>query len=353
MVNFRAYRKIVTKGDGQFVSTLRGKVVGDRIHRWVSYNRFEEESVPIPPGFVEVRMERETIEKYYCGHKILLRRGNCAYQDLSERMRGMKTHFVHHNGDRPYLIYVGTDECYIFKVPPKSDFAIDDDCADRADGDCADGDCADRTDRTDDRTNYDRTDGDHTDADRIDDRADADHSECWSYLSFVRHFRFKRIFLESSVLIDLGKRYVFVGRMIYEFTCSNRIVRFHSPMGNNGVAYPYAIDRKGNHHLLLETVTIASPPTAECDIYRTYYDLSRISEEFYVDDEPYLLRYESDSDRLYRRFKCIGDNLSIKRGNRRRTLNRKRFARLLSRFAERTGIQPLSVVDVIDIDAVA
>lgn len=59
-------------------------------------------------------------------------------------------------------------------------------------------------------------------------------------------------FLGNSILVhkkDLD--YVCIGSDIFEFTALDRIVEYVSPVGNNGVPYPYAVDTKGRHYSML------------------------------------------------------------------------------------------------------
>lgn len=53
--------------------------------------------------------------------------------------------------------------------------------------------------------------------------------------------------LGNSILINkTGEKYVFIGEMIYIFTAKDRIIKYHSPIGNSDVPYPFAI---GNQYV--------------------------------------------------------------------------------------------------------
>ena len=57
----------------------------------------------------------------------------------------------------------------------------------------------------------------------------------------------------NSILLKLSKnKYVYIGSLIYSFNAYNEITTFISPVGNNDVPYPYAIDEKNNYYLLSE-----------------------------------------------------------------------------------------------------
>lgn len=51
-------------------------------------------------------------------------------------------------------------------------------------------------------------------------------------------------------------RYVFIGRDIYTFSTDALIYEYHSPIGNNDVPYPYAIDTAGKYYLMLYQVVL-------------------------------------------------------------------------------------------------
>lgn len=66
--------------------------------------------------------------------------------------------------------------------------------------------------------------------------------------------------------------YVFIGEMIYSFTTPDKIISFVSPVGNNDVPYPYAIDEGNNVTLLIEKVKFQqSELTSRFDNFYTYY----------------------------------------------------------------------------------
>ena len=54
-----------------------------------------------------------------------------------------------------------------------------------------------------------------------------------------------------------GLDYDFVQSAVYKFTAKSPIVRFVSPVGNNDVPYPFAIDNAGRVYLFIEKVIIA------------------------------------------------------------------------------------------------
>jgi hypothetical protein len=56
----------------------------------------------------------------------------------------------------------------------------------------------------------------------------------------------------NSILLDMGnKNYIFIGHKIFKFTAKSEIAKFVSPVGNNDVPYPFAIDDKNNFYDIL------------------------------------------------------------------------------------------------------
>jgi hypothetical protein len=130
------------------------------------------------------------------------------------------------------------------------------------------------------------------------------------------------LFNGNSILIGLFKErvqtYIHIGCSIFSFTPYAEIIEYVSPVGNNDVPYPYAVDSLGNYYLMIEYVILLHTPTLKEEVgtnpYRYYYDrtLMTIDEgrippeqpiipyfkdikEFYMDDEDgyskYTLRY--------------------------------------------------------------
>ena len=70
----------------------------------------------------------------------------------------------------------------------------------------------------------------------------------------------------NTILIHLGGlRYVFIGRQIYTFTSESEIQKYVSPVGNNDIPYPYAVDQIGQYYLLEEDIIVTDilPDDAE------------------------------------------------------------------------------------------
>lgn len=104
--------------------------------------------------------------------------------------------------------------------------------------------------------------------------------------------------------------YVYLQKNIVKFHTDSPIVTFMSPLGNNDVPYPYAIDANGRYYLLGYDWRILSqvPPNVD-DIYDYYYKLHRITplqdsmpvietniEKWFIDGEEYSLTIDAPAE---------------------------------------------------------
>lgn len=86
-----------------------------------------------------------------------------------------------------------------------------------------------------------------------------------------------RRFYGNSLLLEMDRAkgiYLFIGERIFTFQSEAPIIKFLSPVGNNDVPYPYAVDRKGNYYLMIENVVLPISKEAlleNSDPYRGYY----------------------------------------------------------------------------------
>ena len=93
------------------------------------------------------------------------------------------------------------------------------------------------------------------------------------------NYNYKNIFTDtdenknSSVLLELDDKYIFVGTEIYEFTTDDKIIDFKSPIGNSAVPYPVAIGKK-NLYFMLDKVYINKEDLKPSeDYYKDFYNL--------------------------------------------------------------------------------
>jgi len=89
--------------------------------------------------------------------------------------------------------------------------------------------------------------------------------------------------------------YVHIGRDLWQFEALAPIVSFVSPVGNNDVPYPYAIDSKGITYLIVENVVLGADAKWQeksGNPYTFYYANNLVNvEAWWIDDNRFTLRY--------------------------------------------------------------
>ena len=168
----------------------------------------------------------------------------------------------------------------------------------------------------------------------------------------------------NTILVKLSdKRYIYIGDGISEFTSLHKIVDYQSPVGNNDVPYPYAIDEKDNYYLMLESVIIHFKKK-EDDPYEKYYNSSLMTkdmsftppkeplhpffqdiEEFYIVEngkkQMYTLRHNPNPSKEYDRLtKDIGKPLSVKyKDGKEKELSKKDYIKLMKDFGKMLDVK--------------
>lgn len=85
----------------------------------------------------------------------------------------------------------------------------------------------------------------------------------------------------NSFLLYMGNlEYIFIGDCIKQFKATVQITTYNSPIGNNDVPYPFAIDRENNFYLMVENVIVKHVPKGfESEPYRWYYKMCEMTPE--------------------------------------------------------------------------
>jgi len=108
----------------------------------------------------------------------------------------------------------------------------------------------------------------------------------------------------NSILLCLDDNVnIFIGLEIFRFNSLSEIVKFESPIGNNDVPYPYAVDKNNNNYLMIEDVLIKYVPD-NMDPYDFYYTKSNINnfkkiKKYTIDENNYQLKYRSRPEKDY------------------------------------------------------
>ena len=170
----------------------------------------------------------------------------------------------------------------------------------------------------------------------------------------------------NTIVIHLAdNRYVFIGGEIFIFSTYTPIITYSSPVGNNDVPYPYAIDMDGNYYLLIENVILRHTEDLSkkiqeydnpYDYYYKYYIIVSHDEnkhtprlmnitEFYIGDDRYDLGYkpypDEDYDRIVRQWR--DEALYVTYGNGKRTvLTKEEYIDIMKEFGSLLSFEPLT-----------
>lgn len=163
-------------------------------------------------------------------------------------------------------------------------------------------------------------------------------------------------FTGNSILLKLEDTFIFIGGVILEFVPLAEIVKFVSPVGNNDVPYPYAVDEDGRHYLFEGNVILNGNIKSE-NPYHWYYDNNLITaippnqpairdfkkiREFYIGDEAFSMRYSpTPIDDYNRLVNAFGIMYVIKTDNKKYVLSMEDYVNINMDFGRRIHAQAL------------
>lgn len=144
----------------------------------------------------------------------------------------------------------------------------------------------------------------------------------------------------SFLFHEEGLTYVFVGEVIRRFTAKYPIVTYVSPVGNNDVPYPYAIDESGRYYLLIENVVLFHNPNFP-DPYRHYYSITKIPgiRSYVNDGEEYDLEYSHD---YIERAKKLKDAYLVRNTGTIVLLDPEIYVEIMELYAREMGIEKIN-----------
>ena len=174
-------------------------------------------------------------------------------------------------------------------------------------------------------------------------------------------------FLGNSILLEIdadedGYEYEFIGQSIFSFHTIGKIVTYESPVGNNDVPYPYAIDEFGNVFLLIEDIVLIDNEQIreiiqnEKDPYDYYYSLEMITAssylepiienfegitKYYIDDEEYTLTYNEPEEYEKILIRCDGQHMYIFQNGLKIELTKEMYISLMERFRQLIKVEKL------------
>lgn len=164
----------------------------------------------------------------------------------------------------------------------------------------------------------------------------------------------------NTILAELNDgRYIWIGnRGVITFVTKSPVVDFRSPVGNNNVPYPFAIDSVGNYYLLLDYVILTPNSKIGDDPYRYYYDNSKITTvrdknksilakfaditEFMVGPHTYTFCYAPNPAEDYDRIIGWGEgDMVIRQHEQYSVLGRDDYITLMNECGKFAGFEPM------------
>jgi hypothetical protein len=192
-------------------------------------------------------------------------------------------------------------------------------------------------------------------------------TNCWDrrvYRVFIGKDGGKTELDGNTILLEEGGRHiVFVGGEMFKFRPFACIRDFFSPIGNNDVPYPYAIDIDKRYYLLIEKVCIENVPDVfQNRPYDWYYRRGLITDDrgwiphvkplvdtrgirnFFIDGEGYTLSYTPSPKEEYLRMeRSFGGRMEVEYlDGGRDILNLNSFVQLIEEFGENATFKILN-----------
>lgn len=229
--NFVCYRKAKTH---KFISSpmlcgLKSEREG-YIYKYIEKNVFEKKDSKIKKGYNKVQLEKDFITEYYYNPSLKqLTKDNDEYKIIKNKYKGYKKYKIHDNGGRPFLVYMNKKNVSIYTNPDKKYYVLWD-----------------------------------------------DNAKEWTYIDHIASYKPLKIWVGkspetsvtkfsggygkefdgNSILLKIKKdKYVYIGSEIYEFSTTEDINEYISPVGNNDVPYPVAIGKE-NIYFMLDRVYV-------------------------------------------------------------------------------------------------
>lgn len=179
----------------------------------------------------------------------------------------------------------------------------------------------------------------------------------------------------NTILVKMNDTtYIYIGCKIMSFNTQNQIISYHSPVGNNDVPYPYAIDSANNYYLMIEDVILKKTKELENvvinsnDPYEYYYHASLITEDrgqgrkplfqnnfniirFYIGKELYTMRYSILPSNEFDRFtKELGNNVYIRdKKNVKHNVTKQQYIEIMEDYGITIGASPMLNTVIIDL----
>lgn len=154
----------------------------------------------------------------------------------------------------------------------------------------------------------------------------------------------------NSILLQLKNQYIYIGTEIYSFVPLAPIKTYVSPVGNNEVPYPYAIDIKNNYYLMNGNVIILNTKLTK-DPFDYYYDVARKGKFYYksmhiqglfIGNNEFIMSYFPNPAEEYERLSNNGKlQLSLFDGKHKHIINKQQYIKLMNDYSKKNNLKYL------------
>lgn len=318
---------------GSRIETIRGlELEKGKIYEWKSYNKFASKPTLIRSGWKRRSISSDFKNKYYCGKKELIEKGDSKYKIIRSKHKGWKVYMTHDNGGRPFCVYISPNkkEVDVYKV------------------------------------------------DEDDTPKEGDYGKVHTYLKLVKSFKPIDVFIGKSPLNEMTRysgghgsefdgnsillkmsptKYIFIGESIKSFKTKKEIMKYVSPVGNNDVPYPYGIDEDGLYYLITEGSTVKVPKEKKDDPYDFYYNMfDKVKDDlnidiFYIKGTKYMMRVAPDPEKDYEDLtRRLGSPIEVKmKGEKgKKVLSKNDYVKMMKEYNEKIGLGHLMEVEIIE-----
>lgn len=164
----------------------------------------------------------------------------------------------------------------------------------------------------------------------------------------------------NSILLKMDtNNYIFIGTEIYSFTTEYEIVSFSSPIGNNDLPYPFAIDTEKNYYFLndeyavmkIDDVSKRSDPYSY--LYSVIHNIGETEniEWIYTGNDCERFHMTTSTSPEYKYDRLIardGGPVSIQyKDHTKKELSKEEYVELLTNYNQKVGLGLISNIIII------